>query len=295
MQPLRIIGVEEHLWSASIRDALTSLPHEQHGTVYNDMMVRTLDEWGEPRLRDMDAIGMDMQVLSVTTPAAQVPELTEAVTPAREANNLPARVVATHPERCQAFAAVPTPVPGASVDGLERCARELGHRGAMLHGRTGEKLDHPDFATIFDKAAALAVPIHLHPQRSIQPISYYHSMQGLRETVGRLFAISGWGWYMETAINVIRLVLCGTFERARNLQVILGRRGTKWSSFFLERVDEIFSMLTRGAPRSFAETFVKHFHLAPAGIWSSRCSSTQSPRLGRIASSLRSIARLPCQ
>ena len=136
-------------------------------------------------------------------------------------------MVAGDPERFQAFASLPTPDPPAAAEELRRCVRELGHRSVRLHGRTREKLiDHPDFAPIFDMAAELQVPIHLHPQRPAQAISDHYYLEGLPEIVGRVFSTMAWGWHVETAVNAIRLILSGAFDRSPDLQIILGHWGS---------------------------------------------------------------------
>jgi predicted TIM-barrel fold metal-dependent hydrolase len=169
MARLKFIGVEEHGWTAGIRDAVTSLPEDRRDPSVGYFNTGETDErlldYDEDRLRNMDAMGMDMAVLSVTTPATQILDAPEAVRLARQANEQLAAAVARHPDRLQAFATLPTPDPVAAVDELQRAVLELGLRGAMIHGRTGDKmLDHPDFAPILDEAARLGAPIFIHPQ-----------------------------------------------------------------------------------------------------------------------------------
>ena len=83
MSRLKIIGLEEHLWTSAIRDRLTELPYDVSGLLSTDVIARKLSDLGEERLEDMDAMGMDVQVLSITTPATQVLEPVEAVALAR--------------------------------------------------------------------------------------------------------------------------------------------------------------------------------------------------------------------
>jgi predicted TIM-barrel fold metal-dependent hydrolase len=61
----------------------------------------------------------------------------EAVALARDANDEAASAVRAHPARFRAFATLPTSDPQAAAAELERCATQLGHVGAMVHGRTG--------------------------------------------------------------------------------------------------------------------------------------------------------------
>ncbi len=267
MDRIRIIGVEEHLWTPAIRERLLGMTYEQTGLLSTEAIVAKLSDVGEQRLADMDTMGIDVQVLSVTTPGVQVLPPGESVELAREANDLIAGLVGANPDRFAGFATLPTPDPGAAVEELHRAVTQLGLCGVMLHGRTGEKMiDHPDFVPFFDAAAALGVPVHLHPQRPVAAVSDFYYGDGLPDPIGKFFSTMAWGWHMETAINAIRLILSGTFDRLPDLQIILGHWG-EMIPFFLERIDEMFSLVSDPAD-SFAQTFLEHFHLAPAGMWS---------------------------
>jgi uncharacterized protein len=266
---LKIIGVEEHGWTAGIRDALASLPEDRRDpsvSYFNtDETDKRLLDYCDARLRDMDAMGMDMAVLSISTPGTQILDAPEAVKLAREANDELAAAVARHPDRLQAFATLPTPDPVAAVDELHRAVLDLGLRGAMIHGRTGDKmLDHPDFAPMLEEASRLGTPIYIHPQfpsTAIRDIYY----DGLPDELSTRLAAGMWGWHMETAINALRLILSGTFERAPDLQIILGHWG-EMIPLFLERVD--VAPTANYLPKSASEYFREHFYIAPSGIWS---------------------------
>src|SRR5947209_3586839 len=111
----------------------------------------------------MDAAGIDVQVLSHTAPSLQ--KLSSgAVELARRVNDRLAKIVATQPKRYAAFAVLPTANPAAAADELARCVEKLGFKGAMIHGLAhGQFVDDPRFWPIFARAAALDVPIYLHP------------------------------------------------------------------------------------------------------------------------------------
>ena len=69
---LKIIGLEEHLWTPAIRERLTGLPYEQTGLLSTEAIAAKLSDVSEQRLADMDTMAIDVQVLSVTTPGVQV-------------------------------------------------------------------------------------------------------------------------------------------------------------------------------------------------------------------------------
>jgi NADPH:quinone reductase-like Zn-dependent oxidoreductase len=113
----------------------------------------------------MDESGVDVQVLSMTTPALHNLEPEESLILARRTNDLVAATIANYPTRFQGFATLPTAAPEDAALELERSVQHLGLAGAMLCGRTRDKnLDHPDFKPMFETAAKLGVPLFVHPQ-----------------------------------------------------------------------------------------------------------------------------------
>lgn len=182
---MRIIGLEEHFITPEISDALNRLgPEERDDNApmfQSKEMARKLQDLGEDRLRQMDRVGLDLMVLSVTSPGTQALPSEQAVPLAIQANDRLAAAVKAHPDRLAGFATLPTPDPQAAVQELERCVQGLGFRGAMINGRTRERyLDHADFRPLLQKAADLGVPIYLHPQIAPRPVRalYYCTMTG---------------------------------------------------------------------------------------------------------------------
>ena len=127
-----VIALEEHYSDPELialftgRDAAAP-PH----------VLKALQDCGEARLKDMDAAGIDIQVLSHTAPSLQ--KLSDgAIELARRVNDRLAQIVRTAPTRYAAFAALPTSDPAAAADELARCVETLGMKGAMITDlRTG--------------------------------------------------------------------------------------------------------------------------------------------------------------
>ncbi len=131
------------------RDA--SLVLNDHG----DTRDRLADV-GERRLAAMDAQGVDVQVLSLAPPGAQVPCVADAVALARDANDEAVEVVRAHPDRFRAMATLPLADPTAAAAELER-AVGLGSTGVMTYGRVGDvTLDDPRFDDLWAVAAGSA-------------------------------------------------------------------------------------------------------------------------------------------
>src|SRR4029453_3394372 len=75
---------------------------------------------GEHRIADMDAAGIDVQVLSLTSPGVEQLDATEAVALAREANDRLADALPRYPSRFAGFAAFPTMAPDVAASEMER-------------------------------------------------------------------------------------------------------------------------------------------------------------------------------
>ena len=194
---------------------------------------------GELRLQEMDRAGIALQVLSHNSPATQNLAAARAVPMAQSVNDRLHRIVRSHPDRFAAFAALPTDDPAAAADELERTVTTLHFKGAMLHGRSsGEWLDHPRFRPIFERAAALDVPIYLHPSNPHPDVvrAYYEDYAQDHPMLVR----AAWGYTVETATQAIRLVLSNVFNKYPNLKIVLGHLG-ETLPFLLERIDELLA------------------------------------------------------
>lgn len=269
---MKIIALEEHFCNAEIEKAvMRHLPSSHQGlfdkalaTYYNP--ASQLENLGIERLKNMDAMGIDVQVLSHVPPGTQVLPASEAVPLAREANDQLAAVIAAHPDRFAGFATLPTPDPEAAAAELERAVRKLGFKGAMINGRTQDRfLDDPRFRPLLEAAETLDVPLCLHPNMPSKVVQddYY---AGLDPAMSTVFASAGWGWHMETGIHALRLILAGIFDHYPRLQLILGHWGEMIPSF-LARVDERMSLVSKHLQRRVSEYFLQQFYVTPSGMF----------------------------
>ena len=233
---MQLIGIEEHFLTNEIHrawDAISLDAIDPSMAFHSGAIEGLLLDLAEDRLALMDETGLDVQVLSLTTPMLH--DLgPESVEMARRANDVLAAAVARHPTRFQALATLPVAMPEEAALELERCVTTLGFKGTMLCGRVGTRnLDDPFFAPIFQSAAALGAPILLHPRIPDMAVraAYY---SGLAPDIDVAFATFGIGWHYDAGIQFLRLVLSGMFDRLPNLQVILGHWG-ELVLFYAER------------------------------------------------------------
>ena len=159
---MRTIALEEHVWTAELAAPAGTGPLATWGQRV-DGQLRDL---GQARLADMDASGIDLQVISHAAPAAQALEGAEGLARAREANDQLAEAVRAHPGRFAGFATLPTANPRAAADELDRAVHDLGLIGALVNstlGSNGAFLDDPGFEPLLERFERLDVPLYLHP------------------------------------------------------------------------------------------------------------------------------------
>jgi 2,3-dihydroxybenzoate decarboxylase len=260
LKGMQVVALEEHYWDAEVSRLSPGYETSRVGR-----QLQELFDFDDIRLAEMDAAGVDVQVLSLGAPSLQRMTGQAAVDLARRANDRLAENVRRRPDRFAAFCALPTDAPEAAADELERCVKDLGFCGAMVHGLSnGEFLDRPRFWPIFARASQLKVPIYLHPAMPDATVSnaYYADYAQAFPMVMR----PAWGFTVETATLAIRLILSGVFETHRDLQFILGHMG-ETLPYQLWRIDQALARPGQDAIQ-FRKLFCEHFHITTSGHFS---------------------------
>ncbi|WP_262421725.1 amidohydrolase family protein [Paraburkholderia sp. UCT31] len=221
------IVLEEHL-STPLNNSLWDACSEaaRNGKAYmEDVESRLLDV--DRRLEEMDRNGIDMAIVSLTSPGAQsIIDPREAVEFTRKTNDeINENFTSRDPARLRAFATVALQSPREAADELERAVKELGMLGALINGYTNvgsadsaQYLDEAPVWEFWDRVAQLEVPVYLHPREPLP--GQQRIYEGYASLVG-----SAWGFAHETATHAIRLMLSGLFDRYPNLSIILGHLG----------------------------------------------------------------------
>jgi len=262
---MRIITLEEHVTTPDIVKA-AQMPMSGASPAFMQTINAQLLDIGEGRIADMDAAGIDMQVLSVSANAMDKLDSATANALARDANDRMAAAVRAHPGRFAAFATIALQEPDKAAAEIERCVRQLGFKGVMQNGTAnGQFLDHPRFTPIFEAAQALDVPIYLHPAPPPQQVmdAYY---SGLPDPFGFFLSTAGWGWHVETGMHSLRLIITGVFDRFPKLKVILGHMGENLP-FSIARSEMVFGRGAANLRRPVSEYFCEHFYLTTSGYF----------------------------
>lgn len=159
--------------------------------------------------------GVDVQVITLTTPGTHVETPAVAARLAALTNDALARAVREHAPHFRALATLPLNDPAASCRELERAVRHLGLRGAMLFSNVnGVALADPRFWPLYETANALEAVLFIHPTSpvGVDAMTEYWLMP----LVGFLF---------DTTLAAAHLVFSGVPERFPRIRWVLGHMG----------------------------------------------------------------------
>lgn len=200
-------------------------------------LFRRIQDIEEERLRDMDALGIDMQLLMLTAPGVQCFDAATATSLARSSNDQLAEAIARHPSRFAGMAAVAPHAPDNAAIEIQRAVNTLGLSGVVINSHThGEYLDDPKLWPIFEAAEALGVPLYLHPTTP--------SPQMIEPFLPRALDAAIYGFACETALHTLRMIVAGVFDRFPKLQLVLGHLG-EGLPYWLYRIDFMHGGIVR--------------------------------------------------
>ena len=192
-------------------------------------VVDRLTDLGAKRIADMDAHGIDHQVISLTCPGTQLFGTAEATALARHVNDVAAQAVRDHPDRFTALAAVALQDPTAAAAELDRAVTQLGMRGVILNSHMqGRYLDDREFWPVLEAAEALGVPVYLHPNTPPDSMIEPLFEAGLDGAI--------YGFAVETAMHVLRIMSAGIFDQFPRLRLVIGHLG-EGLPFWIPRID----------------------------------------------------------
>lgn len=277
----KIVTVEEHFTIRSINARVMAFWAQQNGGVppvsqaQKDLMQIVLptpldiEDVAQRRLAFMNQAGIDMQILSYGNGSPQnITDRQLAVSLCREANDTLAALIAAHPTRFAGFALLPMAFPDEAAKELHRAVTVLGFKGAMLSGTlNGAFFDEARFRPVFAQAAALNVPVYLHPGVIARDVAArYYADERWKGIPQEMFATAGYGWHVDSGVSLLRLILSGIFEELPQLQVISGHWG-ELVPFYLNRLDDQQSK-TLSLPHNFTHYFKHNIYVTPSGFFS---------------------------
>ncbi|WP_042347270.1 amidohydrolase family protein [Bacillus massiliigorillae] len=182
----------------------------------------------EKRIEDMDAEGVDIQVLSpipVTFSYWAEPEAAEEMAVIQ--NDFIAETVKKYPDRFIGLGTVPLQDVEVSIREMDRCMHELGLKGIEIGSNiNGQNLDDPAFTKFFEMAEKWEVPLFIHPWETLG-----------RERMPRHNFMYTVGMPSETALAAASLINGGVMEKFPNLKVCFAHGGGSFP-YILPRLDQ---------------------------------------------------------
>jgi aminocarboxymuconate-semialdehyde decarboxylase len=186
------------------------------------------------RLEAMDRVGIDVEVLSLSTPNVYFASAEHQGEVARMVNDAYAELAARHPSRFKAFASIPMDSPEEALNELDRALGELRMQGVVLMSNVqGRALTAPQYRPFFEEANRRKAAIFIHPMLP----AYTEPFQEF--VLGPLVAFP-----CDTTLAVARLCFAGVFRELPDIKWIVGHAGGA-IPWLMERLDNGF--------RDFAE------------------------------------------
>ena len=169
----------------------------------------------QARLDDMDRVGFDMQILSLSIPSVDIFEVQTGADLARVANDEISQICTDHPRRFMGFATLPFRDPDLTLKELERCVNTLGFKGACMGSNiNGVNLDDERLFPFYEAMVAHNLPIHLHPRAPADKETYRDYRMGPMI-----------GFEVDLCVAVVRLIMGGVLDRFPGLKIIVSHLG----------------------------------------------------------------------
>jgi aminocarboxymuconate-semialdehyde decarboxylase len=168
------------------------------------------------RIEDLDAAGMDTQIISLTIPGPELLDRDQGVYWAKKINDALASAVREYPGRFFAYASLPYQDPDEACRELERCHKELGVKGVMMFSNfRGEPMFERRFEPLFALAGEYGLPILLHPALPMTA-----SVMDKNRIPYQLY-----GYILDSTLCVISLIFSGVFQRNKKFKLIHAHLG----------------------------------------------------------------------
>ncbi len=223
----------------------------------------------ERRLREMDAHGIEMMLLSLNAPAVQaIPNPEKADDVARRSNDFMAEQIVRQPTRFAGLAALPMQTPELATRELVRCVKELGFCGALVNGfsqiadsPSGIYYDIKAYWPFWAEVERLEVPFYLHPRNPLPKDAAIY--EGHRWLLG-----PSWAFGQETAVHALRLMGSGLFDAHPRLNIVIGHMG-EGLPYSMWRIDNHNKWMrvqnNYPAKRLIGEYFRENFYITTSG------------------------------
>lgn len=176
----------------------------------------------EQRLKEMDAMAIDMEILSIN-PFWYGKDRDTAAEIVRVQNDKLAELCASKPQRFGAFASLTLQFPDLAVQQLQTAIGKQGLRGAAIGASVlGEDFSDPKFHPVWAKAEELGAVLFIHPQSTPELAKRFKGNGWLSNTIGNP---------LDTTIALQHLIFEGTLDRFPGLKILAAHGGGYLGSY----------------------------------------------------------------
>jgi aminocarboxymuconate-semialdehyde decarboxylase len=216
---VRTIDVHAHCY---VQEAIALMGADSNGVLppvrgVQDHFIVVAD-----RLRAMDAMRIDMEILSIN-PFWYRRERANAERITRVQNEKMAQLCAAAPQRLGAFASLPLQFPDAALREMDHASTKLGMKGIAIGGSVaGTDFSDPQFHPVWARAEEMGVTLFIHPQSAPE--------------LGKRYGRNGWlanaiGNPLDTTIALQRLIFDGTLDKFPRLKICAAHGGGYLGSY----------------------------------------------------------------
>jgi predicted TIM-barrel fold metal-dependent hydrolase len=206
----------------------------------------------EEHVAAMDRLGIDVALLSISSPGVHLGDGADTPDRARAMNEAGRRAVVEHPGRFGLFASLPLPDVDAALAEIAFCCDQLDVAGfTLLTNVGGSYLGDPAFQPVFDELDRRSARLFIHPT---SPACWEHTSLGRPRPMLEFF--------FDTTRAVVDLVLNGTVARHPRIEFLIPHAGATLP-MVADRVS-VFSLLLEVGPEVdvFRDLGRLHFDLA---------------------------------
>ncbi len=198
-----------------------------------EILMRRLLDVDHERISIMDQAGVDMHVLSLTSPGVQCLDADAGTALASLANDQLAETIKRHPSRYAGLASFAPQDPARAAKEIDRAINKLKLNGLIVNSSTNsEYFDNRKFWPILEAVASTGAALYIHPRNLPEPAA-----ELLKADVNLWAAI--WGFQMETGLHAMRMIISGVFDEFPNLKIVLGHMGEA-VPYWLYRIDYMY-------------------------------------------------------
>lgn len=215
------------------------------------------------RLAQMDELGIDMHLLSLTAPGVQMFDADTATDLAALANDRLADICRRHPTRFAGLATFAPQSPKRAAKEMERAINDLKLNGFILNSHTNDEyLDDTKYWPVLEAAEALGACIYIHPRAPSLSLKGPFQDYGLDS--------ASWGYGVEVGTHAVRMMAAGVFDRFPKLTICIGHMG-EGLPFWIWRLTYMNSRAqdTGRAPktqRTMEDYFKRNFVFTTSGV-----------------------------